>query len=735
MNTFVSTLDWIQEFGMYGLVLSIHAGIYAAFLVAVVLPINLLFRRWLTAAQVSLLWGLVLVRLLLPVAPPSSLSLEGLFLPTEEETSLVTNDPEIIIATVNANRVAAASRSNTVVVAETSALGNSAELVSTILPLLWAISFVFIVAWTTFVNWRFSRKVHFAHVCSDPRLLDLWQSCCRLADVRRYIPIILLDAVSQPAVMGVRRVNLLLPTDAANLTDDQLRMIMLHELAHIRRSDVAANWLLVLVRAAQWWNPVYWLAASRFNALREQACDAFVLHRLAGQPSRNYGELLLTLAERTPTPSRWRIMLPVPILGFFLSAFRRRAITARLRALPRAVINRGRWQRLLIGAVTLMLAIAGLTNAKTDVLDEGNDTADSVFPGTFERAGVSITDSTIDAEIPTTRVYDVEHVLRRIAGEDRSLDDARKELKSLFLLPTPYRPRPSLRLVNPKQPADAMNDGISLTANQPAPHYELNGNRLSVTTSEAMHEELQQKLLAWAESGIDQITIEIRFLTINRGIASYAKIPWRYLAPHSPDSDKVLLPTNDSNGATFHATAQVEEYVPVVYSILKPDEAKSLIRAVQVDNRANLLKAPKITVFNGQQAYVSDISQTPFVVGIREVSSGVQESQIAVAEQGTKITLRSVLSADHLRIRLSGRVEFSSLGNVRTASLGSTLPNTEPTNFQVPNLKRLRIDIASEIENGHSLLLGSLQETLDTDKYRQYLYILLTPTQLTQITH
>ena len=98
------------------------------------------------------------------------------------------------------------------------------------------------------------------------------------------IAIVHCDAFRQPALMGFWRPRLLLPDDIAGLDDEQLRMIMLHELAHVRRHDVAINWLMVLVRAMQWWNPVYWLAASRFASLREQACDAFVIRRMAGEP-------------------------------------------------------------------------------------------------------------------------------------------------------------------------------------------------------------------------------------------------------------------------------------------------------------------------------------------------------------------------------------------------------------------------------------------------------------------
>src|SRR5262245_50688036 len=63
----------------WALDLALCAGSMAGLLAMVVLAINILFRRWFSARQMSFLWGLVLLRLLLPVAPSSALSLQNLF--------------------------------------------------------------------------------------------------------------------------------------------------------------------------------------------------------------------------------------------------------------------------------------------------------------------------------------------------------------------------------------------------------------------------------------------------------------------------------------------------------------------------------------------------------------------------------------------------------------------------------------------------------------------------------
>src|SRR5208282_2594658 len=62
----------------------------------------------------------------------------------------------------------------------------------------------------------------------------------------------------------------------------------------------------------------------------------------------------------------------------------------------------------------------------------------------------------------------------------------------------------------------------------------------------------------------------------------------------------------------FDATAGAT----VGFAILSDIEAYFFINAAQGDTRTNVLQAPKVTLFNGQQAFVSDTSQTPFVISV-----------------------------------------------------------------------------------------------------------------------
>jgi bla regulator protein blaR1 len=746
MNSLQELLNPVYEVGAWGLELAFYAMFFAALLAAIALAINILFRRWITAGQMNLLWGLVLVRLMLPIAPPSSFSLQGAVAKLFDGSTEVANESTAI------EEWSSSPRTKTTVYQDeetgkpvystadelqetTSATQNSSvaashdslwieDAISAILfqfLLVWPCAAVAIIAWTIFVNFRFSWRVNRTAFCRDERLATLWTACCLQAKVRRTIPIVLLDKLQQPAMMGVVHHRLLLPHDAMQLSDDELRMVMLHELAHVRRWDIAINWALVFIRAVQWWNPVYWLAASRFAATREQACDAFVIRHTVGTSGRNYGELLLKLAEKIPGRSRWRVLVPTPILGFMLSAFRRRAIAARLRALPRAAILRSRWHTVAIAVFTVLLGYAGLTDAKTasdEAADEAAlDKSKSIFPATFEHADVMPEEKLAKDEPIVSRDYEVEGVLRKIAGQRYSLDEAKKMLAATV-----------------EQHVAPLDH----------PECKFNGDMMVVVAKESIHQELQQNLLAWEKSGLEQISIECRFITFRPEHFSRINIPWRYLAntPNLRVAENGFRPNAGSDASMphlpqasdqpgFRANIQYEESMPLIYSMLNPKHTEYVMTRSQGGRYMKILYAPKVTLFNGTRGLLADITQRPFVVGVNPIVGDLAtalQPQIAIADEGSKIFLRPVLSADHKRIQLNSRIEFSDVEAVKTASI--LVPHPEHSGeatIQVPQMRRLSVDICAEIENGHSLMLGSLQGADKRSKNAANMFVLLTP--------
>lgn len=103
-------------------------------------------------------------------------------------------------------------------------------------------------------------------------------------------------ALTQAAVIGWRRPVILLPADWSEWSAAELRLVLAHELAHVRQGDVCWRWLAEIVLTVHAYQPlVYWLQR-RLVLEQELAADRAAAEVCGG--SAAYLKTLSTLALR-----------------------------------------------------------------------------------------------------------------------------------------------------------------------------------------------------------------------------------------------------------------------------------------------------------------------------------------------------------------------------------------------------------------------------------------------------
>ena len=100
------------------------------------------------------------------------------------------------------------------------------------------------------------------------------------------------SGISSAFVCGIIRPLLVLPKEKE--TDEK---ILLHELLHLKYKDALQNVVWCLLRALHWCNPLVHIAMRRIGNDMESLCDARVLERLEGEERREYGKILLDMAN------------------------------------------------------------------------------------------------------------------------------------------------------------------------------------------------------------------------------------------------------------------------------------------------------------------------------------------------------------------------------------------------------------------------------------------------------
>jgi HEAT repeat protein/beta-lactamase regulating signal transducer with metallopeptidase domain len=179
-------------------------------------------------------------------------------------------------------------------------------------------------------------------------------------------------AASMPMAWGILRPSVLMPADADSWPDERLRIVLLHELAHVKRRDCLTHLFAQLACAAYWFNPLAWMAVGRLRAERERACDDLVL--AAGTRGADYANQLLEIA-RVMNAGRF----PAVLAGASLAMAHRSQLEGRLIAILDPTVPRRGLTRLRAGVAAGVFAVVLVPVA-------------SVQPWAEERAAVKTQD-------------------------------------------------------------------------------------------------------------------------------------------------------------------------------------------------------------------------------------------------------------------------------------------------------------------------------------------------------
>ena len=301
---------------------------------------------------------------------------------------------------------------------------------------------------------------------------------------------------------------------------------------------------------------------------------------------------------------------------------------------------------------------------------------------------------------------------------------------------------------------------------------------LVISQTQRVHEEIADLLAQLRRLQDLQVTIEVRFIRLTdsfferigidfdfniedgTGISTDPTVPGA-LAPGAPFEPRrnsasvgIQTPTGLSDfpnytvdldlpfrqgsfGLTSPQFGTPADVGSFGFAILSDIEAFFLINASQGDQRANVLQAPKVTLFNGQQAVVTDAAFVPFVISVIPVVgefAAAQQPVIVVLSEGTLMTVQAVVSDDRRYVRLTLVPFFSQIGEVReftfegsetTSESSSTTDDDDDgnnetddtaeevtrsgTTVQLPTFEIISVATTVSVPDGGTVLLGGIK--------------------------
>jgi len=317
-------MDWIFE-------VILKASLASAVMILLLLFIRKLYQPRLNPRIMHILWFIVLVKLLVPISPSSSISVFN-WMPSVLADRWITNEShssapsglieqregsltgsidmhqpiggkQSAIQQHEEGRLSSSKLEEPVSegpVSRASFTANSGSWASMMEIGLWiwlgglAIFALYHLA----VGLRFRKQLSQARQIHNPEVLAVLRACSEKLAIKRSIPVFEIGSFHSPFICGVIKPKVYLPEDIAVIADpQQLTHVLMHELAHYKRKDLWSNALWTLAVWLHWFNPMAWLARQKMASDREVACDAVVLEALGERDAASYGMTLLRMSR------------------------------------------------------------------------------------------------------------------------------------------------------------------------------------------------------------------------------------------------------------------------------------------------------------------------------------------------------------------------------------------------------------------------------------------------------
>ncbi len=292
--------------------------IQASFLIMLLLLADLVLRKRVRAVFRYWILMLILVKLILPTSLSGPFSL-GYWFGDEiasvdidrniyEPPLAVSESPASVLPYIDVSNVRPAVYSPPTApsVTETEAMGAEPIVPPSVSPVQIQWQGVVFLLWlaivTALVLLLAQRAIFVRGLVAQAKnanraMYDALDDCRKGMKVKMRASLKVSPNATSPAVCGLFRPVILVPNNLSTaLGSEDLQVVLLHELAHIKRGDLWVNLAQTLLQIIYFYNPLLWLANAVIRRAREQAVDEAVLVAMGEEASR-YPETLVSVAK------------------------------------------------------------------------------------------------------------------------------------------------------------------------------------------------------------------------------------------------------------------------------------------------------------------------------------------------------------------------------------------------------------------------------------------------------
>ncbi len=165
------------------------------------------------------------------------------------------------------------------------------QVVSTI----WLFGAIGFAVWHLYCYRRFMKSLQANSIAAPEDTAVLLSSCKAALGIRCGVELMQNATIPSPMLVGLLRPMILLPT--ANMQEINLKLVLTHELMHLKRKDLWVKMLALLAGTVHWFNPLVHVLRKDISTWGELACDEALATKMSLEEKRLYGEAILNTLD------------------------------------------------------------------------------------------------------------------------------------------------------------------------------------------------------------------------------------------------------------------------------------------------------------------------------------------------------------------------------------------------------------------------------------------------------
>lgn len=268
--------------------------LYGSVMILIVLLLRGFLKNRLPKFVFPILWGLVLVRMLVPFSLSSPLSVPV------PEWDLIGAEVAPVTVVENVAEAAPVTVVEDVNAAPISGAAEYSTAYSEYSGFNWVTVWVIVICIGVIVTaailfsqkWRYDKKLRNSLLIEHN---DTINTILRSEEMG-HVLVFTNDHIASPLVSGVIHPRIYLPSGMDFQNVQLLRYILTHETMHIKRNDNLTKAIMLLTICLHWYNPLVWVMSKFLSADIEAACDAAVLKNGNPEERQSYAHSLLAMA-------------------------------------------------------------------------------------------------------------------------------------------------------------------------------------------------------------------------------------------------------------------------------------------------------------------------------------------------------------------------------------------------------------------------------------------------------